>query len=457
MLSLGIPKFLFDAFTGINFFFSFLSACYFCYLFKINRYLIIKPSFLLLLYTFLFFQLPLPFYAYECEKFLPNPYILVLIVHGFVLLGLFLTSFSFVPQAQDIWRKLSENTKNNYIESDYNKFLNYVFSLVCVSFLIYCCYVNLKDTPLVLLLNGGGIDDITLARESTLKTLNSSLPKYAYAILRSCFAQFVIAFGSYILYFFWKAKRYIDTSFCLFMILISILFSLVVLNKSILGIFLVSIAFNIILANIYRPYMAFLWIIFGILSAFIASIFLTGIVHLSVSDFFSSVLPVFDRVFAIPLKVGTWYIHYEQTNDFIGIASIPKISKLMNIEPINLPNFIGKIYGATYCGHEVLSSYSANAGFIFNNHLSFGIIGFPISLLMLFSLDIALPLMRRLPKNYLIPFISVLGTQLLSFTASDYGVCMVTHGYGISLLIMYLWVSRKNIIYFFKPLILRFR
>lgn len=59
-------------------------------------------------------------------------------------------------------------------------------------------------------------------------------------------------------------------------------------------------------------------------------------------------------------------------------------------------------------------------------------------------------LMKRLPKNQLIPFISVLGTQLLSLTASDYGVCMATHGYGIILLLVYFWLYKNNMLSFFK-------
>lgn len=457
MLTLGNPVFYLDFFTGVNFLFLFLSAGYFFYLLKTKTYLIIKPSFIFLFYVFLFFQIPLPFYSYECEKFIPNYYSLVPMIHGFVLLGLFFTSFLFAPQTQAIWEKLNTIEKNNKIEKSYTMFLLFVFSLTFLSIIVYFNNVSLWDTSLMLYLRGADVKTISLSREYSLKTLNSEYPKYIYSIMRSCFALCVVAFGSYSVFFSIKEKKYQNVFLYLILMGLSIVFSSFVLTKSVISIILISVFFNAIWMNVHRPYIAFLWIVLGIVSALLISIIVASGVYGKNFDIISSVMPILNRTFVVPLKIGTWYVHYAQTHGFVGISFFPKLATFMGEPSINLPNFIGRMYCPVYFSHSVTPTVSANAGFLFSNYASWGSMGLSISLLMLFSLDFPLILMQHLSRNYLVPFLSVIGVQLISFTASGYGVCMITHGYFISFMLMSFWFYKKNIHLFCERLVLSFK
>lgn len=456
MAAAQFPLFSLDLFSIINLIGLLISIIWFGYIIKFERYLIIKPSFIFLLYSCLFFQIPLGIWSYDCEQFLPNPYSILVLVHGFVLTGLFLTSRLFIPQTKMIWSRLISGEDINKLKKSHIFFLVSIFSISVLLFCVYLLYVSLADTPLMLLLQGHDHVEVILSRETSLKTLDNPIPKYAYSILRSTFSLFTVAFGSYFLIFSMKEKKYYLSLLFLGIILISLILSAVVLNKSMLSILLFSVFLNFIWMNIRLFYRVFVWAAIGSCLVFFLAMIVTLISYqqelVKISE---SIMPLLNRIFMAPLRVGTWYVHYGQVEGFCGISYYPKLANIFGEEAIVLPQVIAQIYATVYYNHPVIPSASANAGFIFNNYAAWGVISLPLNLLMLFSLDVALLVMKRLSKDCLIPFLSVIGVQLISFTSSNYGVCIISHGYLISLFIMYLYTYADKLLFFSSHILKR--
>ncbi|MBY0500556.1 MAG: hypothetical protein K2P93_00955 [Alphaproteobacteria bacterium] len=452
MLSMAPPEFLLDGYTTLNLLLTAITLFFIVYIFLYKRYLVVKPTFLFLIYAFIFWQVPFTYLSYECEKFLPDPYALLVMIHGFMFIGLFLTSRLFIPQTQEVWHNLiRHNNKIDIIESNYNLFICVLLGLILICSIVYFSYVSFEDTPIMLSFKGADTNTIIMARESALKTLESFLPKYAYTILRSCLAICVVCFSGFALIQSFKEKSYMLLFLYSVAILLAILFSSVVFNKSTFSLLLIGFFLNYIWWNIQSSFKVFIGGGFIIVAAIILAVLVSSIGYYHSLDLIAATIwPMINRTFIVTFKVGTWFIHYAQVNGFIGISAFPKLAVMLGEEQIYLPNFIGKLYAPLYFNHEVLSSVAANAGFIFVNYVAWGLAGLPISLLMFVSLDVALLIMKRLSRMFLIPFLSVIGILLISFTSSTYGASLISHGYLISIIIVGLWSYRIEIAQFFK-------
>lgn len=235
------PEFLLDEYTTLNLLLTAITLFYITYVFQYKRFLVVKPTFLFLIYAFIFWQVPFVCLSYECEKFLPNPYELLVTIHGFVLIGLFLTSRLFILQTQEIWHTLTRDDKRiDIIDSNYNLFICVLLGLILICTVVYFSYVSLQDTPIMLTLGGADANKIILARESALKTLDSFFPKYAYTILRSSLAICVVCFSGFALIRCFKEKHYLSILLYSTAILIAVFSSSIVFNKSTLSLLLIG-------------------------------------------------------------------------------------------------------------------------------------------------------------------------------------------------------------------------
>ncbi|MDP4224976.1 MAG: hypothetical protein Q8910_01205 [Bacteroidota bacterium] len=327
--------------------------------------------------------------------------------------------------------------ENSKIDKSYGLFLLINFCAVLICLGIYMSYVSLTETPLLLFLQQEkNVDALVMARENTLVTL-SLFPKYSYSFLRSIFTPFVVGFGSYAFFLFWKEKKYILAVLCFSIVFASILSSSIVLNKSVISILMILIILNFIWKNVVNLQKMILFGSIGIFISFIIALFVSGFIYGTYDSLSSvSLMPVLNRAFLMPFKVGTWYIHYAQTEGILGLSAFPKIAAVFGNLSIYPPEMIGKIYSPIYYNQPVMATHGANASFIFVNYLAFGVMGLPLTVLMVLLLDLALIPMQWLSKNFLIPFLSIIAIHHLNFLSSDFGVSLITHGYLISILVM---------------------
>jgi hypothetical protein len=139
------------------------------------------------------------------------------------------------------------------------------------------------------------------------------------------------------------------------------------------------------------------------------------------------------RILQDPLEVGSWYIHHAQTYGLFGISAIPKLAAITGHDVLDVTNYIGLRY-QPHAGPTV----SAGAGYLLTYYSYFGIISLLISLIGLLLLDMAVFVYKKLSRPILIPCISTVSLTTLSFISSDYTTVMVTHGFGVTLIIAFI-------------------
>lgn len=441
MLSQNLPTFVLDFFFLLNLICFSISGFIIFNLLKGRPYLLIKPSFILLIYFFIFFQIPFLYFSFEVETFLPNPYIFFFFFYTIIFIGLYISSITFNKEAKNIWKNLTRNSPTQPSLSV--AFVSFCLTLIC--FLIYSLYVDLSQTPLMQYINGENKKVLELSREYSLKTLESPFPRYAYAIARSCFVSFIVSYSAFNFVEYLKYKKYLFSFICAFFIIFAIIFSMIVLNKSSAIFTILPIFMNLFYLNILSYRKILIIFLSSITASFSGLCFFSGSVF-SANEFnlLISLKSVFIRTFITPFRVGIWYVHFAQKFDTVGLASYLKVAPFFGIEPIDVPNFIGKLYAPIYYNHPVLESISCTAGFIFANYLAWGLWALPVILLMIIFLDIGLKLIESLSKEYLIPFLSIITIKIISLTASDYGVTIITHGYLISFIFLYVFLKMNK-------------
>jgi hypothetical protein len=139
---------------------------------------------------------------------------------------------------------------------------------------------------------------------------------------------------------------------------------------------------------------------------------------------------IFSRLFSIPMEMGLWHAHYAQTSGFIGVAGIPKLAALLDVEPVNVANRLALIYAA-----ETFDTQLANACYVFSYYAYFGLPSLAFSLLGLWLLDSALLVYRRLGATLLLPCVATVTVASLGFVSVDYTIGLVTNGFIPALIV----------------------
>jgi len=422
-------------FVITNFVFTFISTYCLIRLFQVRRYVFIKPSIVLLSYTNIFLQWPAAIFSGYYEAWLPNPYTMMFLIHGYVLIGLAGSISTMEEEAKNIWNKT-----RLAIGSDHSRaYLRSIIALTAVLIfvlILYLLYVPITSTGLYAIL----FDPLSsgMAREESLKLLENRGVIYAFSIMTSSIAPLLMGLLTMVLIgnnAINKAIKYPGSVFII--ILTAIAVSLTGARSGLFNM-IVVVCFVILWKKGFSIHPVFLVLLaFFVLSpAIIMTLLREGI---GIEDFsglyFSYMGSILNRIFFMPFHVGCWYMHYAQENGPLGIGAIPKLAKLLRVEPLDGPNIIGLIYGPQYYGKAVLGSISATSGYLFGLYGYFGIISFPISLLALWLTDISVYLYRRLELFALIPCLASINLSTLMFVQSDYTVVILTHGFALILLL----------------------
>ena len=136
----------FTFYVIINLFFCILTALWIAGIFFTQRYLLIKPSMLLVTFSHIFFQWPITIYAGYYEYFLPDPYAVALLIHAYVDLGLLVSVFTFRRDARTTWDRIID--PRIFEKAVSIKAVVFTTSLVVCVIVFYLSYVPFKNTGL---------------------------------------------------------------------------------------------------------------------------------------------------------------------------------------------------------------------------------------------------------------------------------------------------------------------
>lgn len=454
------------------------------------RYILVKPSFLLVVWSHIFFQWPMAIYSSYYVDWLEHPAPLFILVHGFVIGGFLLSLATNRRIAQEAWSRLPTNA----LDVDRKKLLvwiGFVFALSSALIYIYLLYVPFECTGLVALLTNP--TSVIYIRELTMKLLNDAPPRYVFSFFSACvaYALFALSLLSAL------RGRHEKNIF-------AIVRSFVLIFLCIVAVSLTGVKGNIVKLVIVGAFLAFwmnkasfslrslrsyaLAIAFSILPALLFNIFftfnspngssekitscmkmlsldgaiclqtwdsalaasapmpaatppssqLTGTPEVQPAPFeifgkvtlrvLLQVEETLKRIFLVPFEVGGWYVDYGQRHGSLGFFAIPFVAKVLQKPMIDLPNIIGKTYGPRYYSHAVLPSISAGSGFLFSYYAYIGMWSLPISFAALLLLDFILYIYNKVDRYLFLIFVTIFSVQSMMFLQADFTTTAVTHG-----------------------------
>lgn len=434
-------------YISLNLILTVVSTMWIAKIFFKQRYLFIKPSIMLLSYTHVFFQWPLCFLSAYYFKTLKDPYTPAFLINGYVLIGLLISANTLQDKAKGIWDRISTPTTELHSKSMDSLIAILTIVIILVS-IIYLCYVPFKETGLYAILNTSKTSNLqltpSLARERSLKLLDSTTLRYLYTLCRTSIVPFLFSLITIRLFTMKGAQKFrylVLELLALFSMITFVSFpgdryALVMLillaGSSLFWQKKLNVKFKTIAALMGC----------ALLPAVFLSILREGRSILDISILLNYSQLILNRAFLVPLEVGMWYVDYAQNTGCIGIAAFPKIAYFLKIEPLNVPNMIGLKYcPAMYHPDAILPTVSAGAGYLLTYYGYLGIFSFPLSLFGLWFLDIALVVYSRLNNSCLIPIVASISVATLAFISSDYTVVLITHGY-VGLLLVGLGSSK---------------
>lgn len=412
---------------------TFTASAWFAWMFAVTRFLFVKPSVLVLFYSHVFLQWPACIYAGAVEGFLPDPVALLIVLHGYVLLGLAGAGLMMRVSARRVWESVGRGY--GVYARDLVLAGTMVAGVCGVLVAMYLAVVPWRATGLyAIVVEGVGASE---ARESSLKLLNQPLAKYAYSFASAAAAPLLAAVAGMLVVTAVRARSWVRVAYAV--ALLGLAGTVVSLSGARIG--LVNLVVVWAMVVLFRRGLRLrlttlpLIVLAALAPAAILSFMREGG---SVFDFPWHALEylgyVWKRAFVTPFEMGLWFMHYEQTFGPMGWGGIPRLAQLFDVRPLDAANLIGLAY-APRVETSVLPTVGANAGYIFTTYAYGGVLLAPLTLLGLWALDSALLVYERLREGVLVPTVASVSVSALMFLQSDYTVVWLTHGFGVLLVL----------------------
>ena len=361
---------------------------------------------------------PLCVFSANVERYLPEPYDVFLLVHGYMFFGFLFASFTLHREAKSVWA----NVTNKQIRSESNLRAIVVLIGYCASVtLAYLIMVPFNQTGLYALLVDPALS--TNAREESLKLIDSQWLKYAFSFMAEAIS---VVLASMLVLEIVRDRSLQQKQNIMALGYVLVLLALVVV-VSMTG--ARGYAVHMVLAIVIT-----FWLRNGAqlpigksLITFCAILFPAAVLTIAregeAAHWDTLVSSLLTRSFVVPFDVGLWYVHYVQHNGLFGVSLIPKLAGLLGEPAINVPNTIGLAYAAF-----PIPSISANAGYLFAQYSAWGLYALPVSLGGLFFLDVILLVFRRLTPRLVLPFVAAIVPIIIAFISIDYTVGWITNG-----------------------------
>jgi hypothetical protein len=399
------------------------------------RFLIIKPSIIVIVFFHIQIQWAATFQADYIGQFLPRPYTFLLLAQVFPLLGLIISFFTMHKKTIKVYSKITRDTI--WTLDIKSRALIFLFVLIVVIVFIYLSFVPLSRTGIYAIL----LDPMqsTSARESSLKLLDSALLKYGFSLLKTVLAPLLSILT--IIFFIQsiKNKKMFRSLWAIFIFLFTLIAVLLPGARMPGGLLILTVIYSIFIIKkmpIRPAYIIFSFLLVIILPV-LMTLFREGLEFDMVTFFDYMTGGIFKRVFVVPMETGLWHVHYGQEVGFVGAAGIPKLAELMAIEPINIANIIY----LKYTPYRIFSGL-ANTSFVFGYYTSFGIGSLVFSFLGLWALDLAILVFYKIRNNaILLAAVASIAMSSLGFISSMYTTVLLSNGF-IFILIFALILDR---------------
>ena len=394
-----------------------------------QRFLLVKPSVVVIIFFHFCIQWAATIDASQIELFLPSPWAFACLTNVFPLAVLSLAVLLLRRSSRQVWRRLVEPIDR---APKRQNIACYILGVVVITIsAYYLSQVPFRETGLYAILFDPASS--TVARERSLKSLDSGFLRYAYSFTISSFAPLLAA----LLWTRWiycsRKARFWKLLQVLPMIAIILVATSLSGARSFAVTVLVCLGFVWAFARGFplNPLYAIGGLFVSLISPVLISIYREGEVY-STEKFFEYFFgPIFGRVFHMPMETGLFYTHYAQTNGFLGVGAIERLATVMGIEYFNAPHELGVLYYPQWASEAL----NMNTCYLYAYYCYFGIISLPFCILGLWLIDlIALSVYRKLSNRLLLASCATVSVSCLSLISVEYTIALVSNGIAVTLI-----------------------
>jgi hypothetical protein len=375
------------------------------------------------------------------------------------------------------WRKTTKNIFINFVaiktfpETVFvGKLFSTFFLLLLV--LLYLFKVGFANTGLAALIQDSFNLEIARAKSSTL--LDSITGRYSLALIEKVFAPLCASFWTIELINQFQQRNIRRTFFATAFIALSFTSALLSGARSPSLLVLTSVC---IVAIVYRWHsLSFKGLIAFAIILLIASPVITAAStkDLSPRNLGCQTFNIIDRTIFRGSVDNYWYISYQSDFGSSGFSTIPKLAQFLNIDPININNEVAKInlysqqsqsgsplnwilaqcadkFSNVSDGTYVVSNpetstggsapetrvnqvisredfASANASYVINLYVSFGIWGYLLAFIFLLFFDLIFVYLSRLNRKNFIVGTSCLVVPIITLIFSQINTALLSNG-----------------------------
>ena len=421
-----------EEFGQYSFAVSFLTSFILIYIYKKERFLIIKPSIWFLFFYHVFIQWSASFYYEEIYERLNQPYKFFILTQIIPFIVTILTRYTFRTHAFKVWKRINLVSVNiQFIQKGIRTY-SLGFTFICFSIIgIYLIFVPLTSTGLYVGLTSDNPLLMSIAREKSMKLLPITWLKYLFALLEKFLAPVTVSLLTILGYQYNKEKkRLIAVSLVLmiFTIVLGVMLpgprlnGVLVLLCSLITLFFI----NIKSVNILK------YVVLSILILIPAVIIqMQKYTDVEQGLFWVAFEEVFlRRALYVPMEAGIYWLDYVEDHGFWGPAGIPKLAAVLGIESIHVPNFLMQ-----YNFNSIESTGYLTASYMFSYYCYFGPYIYPFLVFSVLALDFWVIGYRFINSNLLMSSVIAINLITLVLTSTDYITLFISYGFLTGLLI----------------------
>jgi len=426
-----------NLFLITNFLASFICTIWFLFIFRVRKYLFIKPSILVLFCSHVFLQWPLALFSTYCQKFLAEPITLQILIHSYIFFGLFIASGTFINESKETWARIISKPALSLESVFRDCFILLGFAVGFI--IVYFNYNPFESTGIYAVF--AKPENYDVMRDLSYNLLPLPM-KYGLSILQSVLLPMIGSLAMYALVRDWKritwrkALGYVMIiAVCIFFI--SLTGARYAVVKLLLSAFIVVFLFRAYKVSFLKMALGFGLIL---IPAALITLLREGKAFslYTLADYLINGIIV-HRILCTPLQVGLWHLQYSELHGFFGPGAIPKFGALFDMDPLIVP----KIIGQYYLPNPNFETHS-DCAYLLSYYSYFGLWSIPLSLILLLSLDWILKIYSRISISLLIPCVAVISVACLEFVQSDFTTILISHGFAITVLFFWFWDNLRK-------------
>lgn len=391
-----------------------------------SRDTLIKPSFMLGFFLFLFVQCGSAWIGREVFEKLSQPWHYFIATQLLPVFALFYASFIGWGWGIRLPVQISDAQEHGA-----PKLMHW--AVFFCAFEYWALYLYLREVPFehtAIWAIIGGESNADQVRESTFKGLNSWGLLYVFTLAEKVVAPIVVALGAASLLAGLRAGRKTYTWGALLLVLMAVLPLAVYGARGPITQALMVGAYLVFYVLVIRGGKRVL--LFACLSPLIVlvpAILMTMLKNneLGFDGAYFHGVNIFERLVIRGNYDNVWHLQYVEKYGIHGVAAIPKLATLLGVQPVDILNLVGREFSPAY-SKIYIPSVSASASYSIINYAILGWWGHVLSLLMIPALDLLLFLYRKMEGRLILPLISAMLVPISSLSFSMVTTVLLSKG-----------------------------